>query len=329
MIIKFGKKILTDTVKLYWDLLKIMVPIMVLVEIGIRLGLVELLGSLLGPTMGFVGLPAEAGIVLAANILVGLYGAAAALISFLPGMEYTIADATVIGGMMLIAHALPIEQRIVQKTGCSLIFTTAYRLLAAFLFGWLLHKIYGMVGGYDEAAVTLWSVDKTADGSWISWIWDSAQSLFMIFWILLGLITGLALLEASGITGWLTRRMAPTLRLLGIGPNAAPLAMVGVLLGLAFGGGLILAEIRKGHLNPRSIFLAMCFMCLCHSLIEDTFIILALGADWVGVVIGRIIFTIMLSIPLAIAIHAMPDRVFHRYFFSGEHNTKAENPATT
>ncbi|WP_259782873.1 nucleoside recognition domain-containing protein [Aestuariispira ectoiniformans] len=315
MLVGTSRKILTDTVKLYLDLLKIMVPIMILVEIGIRLGLVKVVSHLLAPVMDLVGLPAEASIVLATNILVGLYGGAAALISLLPNMDYTIVDATVIGGMMLMAHSMPVEQRIVQKTGCSLLFTTLFRFATAFLFGWLLHKAYTLVGGYNDAAVTLWSAQQPGEVSWADWAWNSAQSLFMIFWILLGLVTGLKVMELTGITARLTRLLAPTLSVVGVGPNAAPLAMVGVLLGLAFGGGLILAEIRRGHLRPRSIFLSLCFMCLCHSLIEDTFIILALGADWVGVVLGRLAFTVAICVPLSIWVHSMPDRIFYRYLF--------------
>lgn len=329
MFLSLSINVLKDTLRLYWNLLKIMVPIMLLVEVGIRLGLVDILGTAIAPAMDLVGLPAAASVVLATNLLVGLYGAAAALIGLLPNMEYTVADATVLGGMMLIAHAMPVEQRIVQKTGCSLIFTTLFRLAAAFLYGWLLHQTYSFIGGYDTAAVTLWSADMKQDTSWLAWAWSSIRSLFMIFWILLALITGLKLLEVSGITARLTRILAPTLSVVGIGPNAAPLAMVGVLLGLAFGGGLILAEIRKGHLRPRSIFLAICFMCLCHSLIEDTFIVLALGADWVGVVIGRLLFTVAVCVPLAILVHKMPDRLFHSLFFKGaqEKGETAKAPA--
>ncbi|MDX1738842.1 MAG: nucleoside recognition domain-containing protein, partial [Alphaproteobacteria bacterium] len=82
-MINASRNILFESLKLYWVLLKVMVPVMVIVEIGIRLGLVEAIAKLCAPLMKLVGLPPEMAIVLASNMLVGLYGAAAALLPLL------------------------------------------------------------------------------------------------------------------------------------------------------------------------------------------------------------------------------------------------------
>nr|WP_240953520.1 nucleoside recognition domain-containing protein [Sneathiella chinensis] len=170
--------------------------------------------------------------------------------------------------------------------------------------------------GFNEPATILIAAGTdNGDGSWISWIQSSAIGLFWIYWVLLFLIVFLRILKETGVTDFLTRMLTPVLRLIGIGPNAAPLAMVGILLGLSFGGALILREIQKAGLNPKSIFLSMVFMGFCHSLIEDTLIAIAFGGHWSGVFVGRIVVAILLILPISYCILKMPDRIFHSLLF--------------
>lgn len=306
------KKILRESILVYWGLLKILVPVMIVVEALIRAGLVEKISILTEPMMAIFGLPAATSLVLATNLLVGLYPAVAVLLTLAPDMALSTADMTVLGGMIVFAHALPVEQLIVKKTGISLIFSSLIRLVAMVIYGLIFHYFYTAFDLFSGPANILIAPDAvTTDNSWTGWAIASAQSLFMIFWILAGLIALLKVLEVVGITKWLMAALTPLLRLIGIGPNAAPLAVVGILLGLSFGGGLIMREVDKGHLNPKSVLIAMIFLGLSHSLIEDTLIVMALGADWSGVLLGRIILTLALIIPISYAVRHMPDRYFN------------------
>jgi len=51
------------------------------------------------------------------------------------------------------------------------------------------------------------------------------------------------------------------------------LAIVGITLGVSFGGGLLINEAKRGHISPRDIFVAMMLLNLLHSLIEDTLLV--------------------------------------------------------
>ncbi|MEP3246039.1 MAG: hypothetical protein ABJN40_04490 [Sneathiella sp.] len=305
-----------ESILVYWRLLKIMVPVMVIVEIAIRFGVVTLISEWCEPFMTFVGLPAELAIVLATNLLVGIYGAGAALVTLGPGLELTVANMTVLGGMMLFAHAIPIEQTIVKKTGVSFTFSTLTRLTAMMFYGWLLHWIYSGLDVLQAPATILITSDgDSGDGSWISWVISSAIGLFWIFWILLFLVSLLRILEVIGFTRLMTKALTPTLRFIGVGPNAAPLTMIGILLGLSFGGALILREVEKGVLKPKSIFISMIFMGLCHSIIEDTLVVMAFGGHWSGVLVGRILLSILLILPVSFIILKLPDSLFERFLF--------------
>ncbi len=68
------------------------------------------------------------------------------------------------------------------------------------------------------------------------------------------------LLERFGIINGLTRLLRPVLTLLGISDRAAPLAIVGMTLGLTYGGGLIIQEARAGHLSRHDVFCALALL---------------------------------------------------------------------
>ncbi len=313
----FTKDIAKESVAVYWALIKIIIPVMIVVEIGIRYGLVDVLSDWSAPFMAVFGLPAEASLILVTTILVGLYPAAAVLITLAPEVAFTTADMTILGGMMLFAHVLPVEQMIVKKTGVSIVFSTFIRLLAMVIYGWLSYLILDAFVLFEEPANILISMDAGSGEpkTWGEWALSSVQGLVMIFVILVGLILLIKLLDISGITKRLIKWLTPVLRLIGIGPNAAPLAMVGILLGLSFGGGLIIREVEKGQLQPKSVFLSMIFICLGHSLIEDTLIILACGGHWSGIFVGRILLSFAMIIPIALMIKPMPDKIFYRFFY--------------
>ena len=59
---------LQTSLKVFWQLIKIMVPVMLVVKIAAELGLIDALGPLLAPVMALLGLPPEAGLVLVAPL---------------------------------------------------------------------------------------------------------------------------------------------------------------------------------------------------------------------------------------------------------------------
>ena len=67
---------------------------------------------------------------------------------------------------------------------------------------------------------------------------------------------------------------------------------VGLIFGIAYGGGVLMEEARSGALNKKDAFLVALFLSLCHAMIEDTMIFLAIGANPLVIIGFRILFTI-------------------------------------
>ncbi|WP_028878549.1 hypothetical protein [Terasakiella pusilla] len=309
------KKPVLDTITLYWELLKVMVPIMIVVRLGVEFGLIEHVSLIFTPFMDMVGLPPEAGIIWTTAMLVNIYAGMVTLVALLPEAPMNVAQITVLGSMILIAHSLPIEQRIVQKAGPGLIATTLLRIVGALVYGAILHQIYTAFNMLQENATIDWLPSTDANAGWLQWTQDSVISLFSIFWIILILILALKILELLKVTDLISKALSPILGLMGISDKAIPVTMIGVMLGLGYGGALILREAREGKMSPQDIFLSLSFMCLFHSMIEDTLLIFALGADLSGILLGRFLFAFAVLFVLGQMVKRLPDQVFNRLLF--------------
>ncbi len=305
-----------ESFELFVELLKVMVPVMIAVRVAVQFGVLEYVSAAFEPLMTLVGLPREMGIVWATGLFVSTYGAVAAFIELLPTTDLTVAQASVLGGMLLIAHGLPMEQGIVRRAGAGIVATSVLRIAGALLYGWLLRVAYDALGYLQEPLSLTWLPETQSDPGWLEWIWNSAISLAIFFGIILVLIVFLKILDAVGVTRLLTEQLSPFLRIMGIDGEATTLTMIGVLLGIGFGGSLILRESKSGRLAPRTVFLAIVLMGFCHGLIEDTLVFMAIGTDVTASLIGRILFSVLVMMVISRIVAAVPDRIFFRFLFS-------------
>ncbi|HUH40559.1 MAG TPA: nucleoside recognition domain-containing protein [Castellaniella sp.] len=298
-LLNYLKTILSRSTRMFLTIARIMIPVMVIVYIAQRIGLVAWVGHVIAPTMGALGLPPEAGIVWATTILTNIYGGMASLAAFSDGLQMTVAEISALGAMMLFAHNVPTEQSIVRRAGASAFFTGALRIAVGAVYGagvtWICRA-----GDWLQQPVALdWMrQDDSLAGQipdvW-TWLWSSVQSLVMIMVVIIFLVCLLDLLERLHITRLITRLLTPVLRVSGVEERAAPLTTVGVLLGLAYGGALIIEAAERENYDARTRLLALSWLSLCHALIEDTVLILALGADiWIILVIRTLVILLVM-----------------------------------
>lgn len=308
------RAILRDTLGTYWTLVRTIVPVMVVTKVAVDLGLVEAVAPALAPLMNLLGLPSELGLAWLMGALVGFYAGVVPLFALVPISDLTTAQVTVYLGLLLVAHGLPIEQRVIQIAGPGLLATALLRLVGGFLYAYLLHLLFDATGWLNTPVAPHWiPAGSAADLG--SYVLGAVQGLVWMFVILLVLLAVMHVLEAFGLVGRIASAFAPALRICGIGPSAAPVTIVGLLLGISFGSGLIKREAELGRVGPRDLFLACVLMGFAHSLIEDTLVVMALGGDAVSLLFGRLAFAIVAVAILARLIEATPDREFYRFFF--------------
>jgi len=304
-----GKDILNVTFTLF----KVMIPILILIKIVEALGGIVLLSHLLGPLMQIVGLPDSMGLVWATTMLTNIYGGLIVLISI--DSTLTIAQASILGSMMLLAHSLPIEATIAKKAGVSLSATLLIRIGGSFLFGWLLHLTYQSTDSLTQPAQMLWSPEINQQSDIINWAIDQLQNLLMVFMVISALLFTLKILNVLGIEKLIAIILRPFLRLLGISPEATNITIIGATLGLSFGGGLLIHEAQKGHVPAKDVFTAIMLLNLLHSLIEDTLLILLIGADFNTIFWGRIIFSMLVIMLLTLILKKLSPEFCERYLY--------------
>jgi hypothetical protein len=314
-IIKEIQVILKDAGSTTLTLYKILIPISIIVKILSELGAIEIIGNYLSHVMGVVGLPGEFGLVFATAMITNIYGAIVVLFTLSLQSTYTVAQVTILGGMMLLAHTLPVEARIAQKAGVKLWFTLSFRILGAIVFGFLLNIIFTSFKLFQNESFMIWKPD-IIDPTLSQWILDQIKYYFIIFLIILSLVTLMRILQKTGAINRLNNLLKPGLEFLGMSKNAAPITIIGMTLGLAYGGGLIIKESKTKLLSKKDTFLSLSLMGLSHSLIEDTILVLSIGATLFGILIGRVLFTILVMTLLIRFINRLSKKTFKKYFIN-------------
>jgi len=285
--------ILQKATRISLTLFKLMIPIIIVIKILEYYGLVVLLSHWLTPVMDWVGLPGAMGLVWATALVTNLYGGIVVYASLASEVPMTVAQVTIISSMMLIAHALPIEGRIAQKAGVRISLTILLRVGMAIVFGMIFSFIYSAGDWLQQPAELLWT-PEAVDPSLLSWIKNQLLSLLVIFAIVFALVLLLDVLKRLGIIDHITNLLRPVLQLLGIGREAETITLVGVTLGISYGGALLINEAQAGHIKPNDVLFSISLLGLSHSLIEDTLLMMLIGADLTGILLGRVVFTLII-----------------------------------
>ncbi|NCC24406.1 MAG: hypothetical protein EOM25_04265 [Deltaproteobacteria bacterium] len=314
--------LVVEAIRVSLPLYRVMIPILILVRILQEFGGISWLAEQLSPLMSMVGLPGDTGIVWATAMINNIYGAMIVFVTLAPELSLTTAQVTVLSTMILVAHSLPVELQIARRAGVGMVFQLLVRFCGALVLGAILDKMYRAGGWLQDPCSVFWQPASVVGGDWISWGLDQVWNLAIIFVIVFGLVTVMRFFDRLRVTDFLVRILAPVLSSLGIGRAATPITIVGMVLGLGYGGGLIIREASTGKIHPRDVFFAVTLMGLSHSVIEDTLLMMVLGAHMSGLLWARLGFTLLVVFALVRVVNHMGDRSFSR--FLGRSSIKAD-----
>ena len=285
-----AKELLLDTYKTSLTLFKILIPISIIVKILQSFGVIPYIGTALEPIMYLVGLPGEMGLVWATTMITNLYGGILALLAIQQSVPLTAAQMTVLTTIMLIAHTFPIELQVARKAGIRIRAMFIIRFGFGLLLGIILNLFYKGLNLLQHPAIITFKAKKVIDPSWAQWGISELKNYGMIVLIIFSLIVVMKILNITGAIKFITKLFKPILGLMGIGSEVITITIIGLTLGIAYGGALIIKETKEKKINIKDVFYALTLMGLCHSMIEDTLLMIAIGGDISGVLFARIIF---------------------------------------
>ena len=312
---QFFKKVTNDIFIVSFELFKIMIPTLILVKVAEIYGLVAVLTNLFAPLMTVMGLPAEMALAITTTMLTNPYAGIIVLAST-PGIEQlTVAQTTILASFILFTHSVIIEAAISRQAGLSTGATIIIRILSGVLFCTLLNSVFSTFELFGQTAVLNLPEMSTAP-TLKQWIIDQIKGLVFIQFVIIILITFLEILRLLGIEKIIRICLSPFLKILNIGQSASTIVVVGLTLGLGFGGGLMIKDVKQGIVAPRSAVGALIFINLFHSLIEDTTILLLIGPSLFTILVIRGLFVFALTFVLIKIFDNLPINTYDRFLYS-------------
>ncbi len=121
------------------DLMKILVPVYVGVQILSISGILYKIAEFFEPVMSLFGLPGESSVILIFGWFSGIYAALGALAA----IKLNSVQVTKMAIMLSIAHNLITEGAVVKKLGVSTLFSVSLRIIFSLIMGFLYYRIFG------------------------------------------------------------------------------------------------------------------------------------------------------------------------------------------
>jgi hypothetical protein len=216
---------------------------------------------------------------------------------------------------MLFTHSLVLEAAISSKAGLRAVTTIIIRLFSGLLFCVLLHWVFVFFDLFSQTAI-LNLPKMTENPNWLQWGRDQLMALFFIQLVIILLMLGLEILRLLGVEKLIHRLMNPFLKLLKIGEQASTIIVVGFTLGLAFGGGLLMQNVKQGLMPAKSAAGALILINLFHSLFEDTAVLMLLGPSLFVILFARGIFVFAITWLIMRCLSSVNDKTFEKLIFN-------------
>ncbi|MBZ4672035.1 nucleoside recognition protein [Deferribacterales bacterium Es71-Z0220] len=81
---------------------------------------------------------------------------------------------------------------------------------------------------------------------------------------------------------------------IGIKSNASITMVVGLVLGIAYGAGILIKNAMSGNMSQKEIILTSIFLSVCHAVFEDTLLFVAVGANGFIIIGIRIVLAFII-----------------------------------
>ncbi|MHB9145321.1 MAG: nucleoside recognition domain-containing protein [Symbiobacteriia bacterium] len=268
-----------------YRLLIMIVPVSLAVNVLDWVGLLRVIGHWLAPVLSLVGLPGEAAVSLISGALVGVYAGIAALVP----LHLTLRQINILAVMILVAHSLPLEGAVQQKSGVSGWRMVLLRLGASFGLGLILaHLVPGAAGPIVTGTAST-ATAVTWTGHLLGWGMDTLRLALKMFIIITTLFLATELLREYGWLERLAKPLRPLMVVLGLPSSAAFAWVTAVVVGLLYGSALIIQEAEQGQIDRDGLVRLNASIAVAHSLLEDTGLFMAVGASLLWLLFPRLL----------------------------------------
>ncbi len=285
----YFKRIITPSLKKstktsIW-LLRLILPISLAFRLLDYTGVLVYVADFLNPAFIHLGLPGSTAIIFITSIFLPLY----APLAIITSMAISLRELTILALMCQLAHNLPVESAIQAKTGTSFWAMFSIRIIISLLVGFGLNLILPQEMGMPSFLQTSIVNMNSLSDVFIAWGSSSLQLVIMIFVIISALMISYRLLEEYNLINRLSRLIEPVLKFFGLPKSTAFLWLIGYIVGLAYGGALMIDQMNEGKVTKAEGSLLNYHLAVSHSVIEDNLLFAALGVSFWFILATRLI----------------------------------------
>jgi len=269
-------------------LMKLMIPISLAVALLQHFGILAWIAGYLNPVFQYLGLPGSSAVIFISGAAAGTYAGITAMMS----IQLTLRQATIVGIMIAICHALPMECAVNKKTGSSFWLMAVIRLVMAFVCAIYLNLVL------PEMNSNYLYVGAAPDSSFAqvltTWAQSQVKMVVMVFIIIYVLMVIQRLIEVYKLLPLLSRFLSPLMRFFGLPDQAAYMWLVGNVLGISYGSAVMMDLAEKGLITKEEGNDVNYHLIMNHSLLEDTIVFALTGISAFWVVSTRMLFAFVL-----------------------------------
>jgi hypothetical protein len=100
--------------------------------------------------------------------------------------------------------------------------------------------------------------------------------------------------ENSKLFSFFEKLLEKPLAKIGFSANSSISMLVGIVLGIAYGAGILIKNATSGRMNFKETILTALFLATCHAVFEDTLIFVAIGGNGIIILGTRILVAILI-----------------------------------
>lgn len=291
------KRGLLAGLKTTWTLSKVIFPITLIVVILQYTPVLPWIINFISPFMGLLGLRGEAAIPLVLGNALNLYAGIAGILS----LELTVKEVFILATMLSFSHNIFIETGVALRVGVKLWIVLVVRFGLAILSAIIINLVWQ--GGGETAKYGVVSVSQQVPDGWGEIILLGLQKatfgVLQLALIVIPLMVIFQLLKDRNYLQKFSEKLAPFTKVIGIQPNASPTLVAGLVIGLAYGAGIMIQAVKEDGVSKKDATLAFIFLVACHAVVEDTLIFVPLGIPILPLLLVRLITAFVLTIIVA------------------------------
>ena len=283
--------------KTTWSLGKVIFPITLIVVMLQYTPVLPWVMEKISPFMKLLGLSGDAAIPLVLGNFLNLYAGIGGILS----LDLTVKEVFIVAVMLSFSHNLLIESTVAAKVGVKIWLIVAVRIALALISAIVINLVWS--GGSEMARYGMMPPQQAEPNGWGEILLLGLEKAgFGVLQLALIVIPLMMVIQVMKDLKWMevfSRWMSPATRALGMNENTSTTMVAGLVIGLAYGAGVMIQAVKEDGVSKKDVTIAFIFLVACHAVVEDTLIFIPLGIPVLPLLLIRLVTAIILTMVVA------------------------------